>query len=234
MKDVFLLVPVSKNKKLGLMATSISGPSTCPETCALKSLGCYGNFGPINWIWKKTAGGEIGDNWKDFLNKIKSLPKNYSFRHNEVGDLPGDGVKINGRMLKELTSAIKHLAAYIYTHKPVLKGKAPRGVLAQNRRAIKEANKGGFTINISCDSLSEVDEACSLGIGPVVTILPVGSPNTQFTKGGNKVVICPNQRTGITCAQCMFCQKQRSVVVGFLACGAQKNKLSQKLVAKTV
>jgi hypothetical protein len=226
----YSLTPITKNVKLGLMATSISGEETCPDTCPLKdSRECYGKLGPLNWAWKKVSSGKNGVQWMTFLDKVRALPRNHKFRHNQVGDLAGENTDIDVVALFQLAEASKHLQAYTYTHKPVLNGKASKSVLKKNREAIQRVNELGFTINISCDSMKEVDEACNLGIAPVVVVLPMDAPETLYTEEGNKVVVCPAQSRNKTCADCMLCEKQRGVVVGFRAHGTKKNALHKVL-----
>lgn len=228
----YSLSPMTRNKKLGFMATSISGEQTCPDSCALKaSKMCYGKLGPLNWVWGKVSDGRNGMDWDSFIAAIRSLPKGHKFRHNQVGDLPGFNLSIDTVSLFQLAEASSHLQAYTYTHKPVLKGKADKPTLEVNRNAIRECNNLGFTVNLSCDSIDEVDEALNLGIGPVTTVLPMDAPETQFTSEGNKVVVCPAQSKGRTCADCMLCQKQRGVVVGFRAHGTKKTQLNKVLTA---
>jgi hypothetical protein len=50
----------------------------------------------------------------------------------------------------------------------------------------------------------------------------------MVTPGGHKVIVCPAQRLGskATCATCGLCQKQRAVIVGFLAHGTQARAAS--------
>lgn len=221
--------PLTRNEKLGFMATSMSPKQTCPDSCALKVKGCYAQAGRLNINWERLSRGEYGLSFDELLSGLKKLPKGFGFRHNQAGDLCGDNLLIDTKKLSQLTSAVSHLHAYAYTHKPVLKGKAHPATLKKNRKAIKKANDEGFTVNVSCDRMNEVDEALSLGIAPAVVVLPINAPKTQFTKGGNKVIVCPNQVSGVTCADCMLCHKQRSVTVGFRAHGVSKGAVDRML-----
>jgi len=220
---LYHLSRITENSKLGFMAASTSSNETCPDSCAFKKAGCYGLAGGIQFHWSKVSKGLRGDNFNDFLNKFKEFPKNFPFRYGQVGDLPGKNLNNDTKKLNSLVKACSHLKSWAYTHKPVLKGKAKQSILIKNRKAIKEANKNGFTINLSCDNLKEVDAAIKLKIAPVVVVLPMGTTGATMTKGGNKVIICPAQTTQTTCSKCQLCQKQRSVVVGFLPHGTGKN-----------
>lgn len=227
------LSKVTENVKLGFMAASMSSRETCPDTCPMKKDGCYASYGPINWVWGKLTRGAIGKSFDDLIEGLKKLPKSFPFRMNQAGDLPGVNCRIDSGKLSRLVSATSHLKAWTYTHKPVFTSKlASAKVVKANRIAIKSANDNGFTVNISTNKLSEVDSAIALGIGPVVTILPLGSPNTVFTAKGAKVVKCPAQyKDGVTCATCLLCEKSnRSVAVGFEAHGAKKKLVSSESI----
>jgi hypothetical protein len=121
--------------------------------------------------------------------------------------------------LKTLVDANKGRRGFTYTHKPCEENE-------NNRDAVREANKGGFTINLSGNSLSHADRLADLNIGPVVSIVPHGTANTFYTPAGRKGIVCPaQQRDDITCANCQLCSRvNRSVIVGFLPHGASKAK----------
>jgi len=93
---------------------------------------------------------------------------------------------------------------------------------------VRQANERGFTVNLSADNLAEADELKAADCGPVVVVLPIDSPLAMSTPNGHKVVVCPAQRPGsaATCASCGLCQRQRSVIVGFLAHGTQARAAS--------
>jgi hypothetical protein len=136
------------------------------------------------------------------------IPSGTYWRHNQAGDLPGAGDKINPVQLRELAQANRGRHGWTYTHKPLR---------ANNVAAIKEANAAGFTVNISANSPSEADTAVDAGAGPVVCIVPPGTAPVSWTPRGRKIVVCPaTQREGVTCASCRLCARAaRSVIVGF-------------------
>jgi hypothetical protein len=113
---------------------------------------------------------------------------------------------------------------FTYTHKPVLDSQS--GPIEENRKAIASANAQGLTINLSANGLNHADKLAGLGIGPVTTLLPYEDKRNTTTPHGRKVVVCPAQtREGTTCSTCGLCQRaERSVIIGFLPHGAQKQK----------
>jgi len=163
--------------------------------------------------------------WSGFCSEVESLPEETFWRHNQAGDLPGTGDRIDLVALAKLAQANTGRRGFTYTHKPVT---GPHG--ADNAKAIAEANARGFTINLSADNLSEADELSALNIGPVVVVLPesVHGNVTITTPAGRRVSVCPaTYRDEVTCASCQLCQRvSRKTIVGFPAHGASRRKAS--------
>lgn len=224
---MFHLSPQTRNSKIGNVHVSTSDKRTCPDSCPLKGAGCYASSGPMAIHWNKVSKGDRGDSWKDFLLKISALPKGDKFRHNQAGDLPGENEEIDSEKLNELSDVIRNrkLHAYTYTHKPLTDS---------NIFSIQNAIAKGFTVNVSADNLKEADDAVDKGL-PTVAVLPLDAPLTSYTPKGRKVIVCPAQRAGsaVKCDSCMLCAKsKRSVIIGFLAHGTSKHKITKRLNAE--
>lgn len=201
------------------MAVSTSNKETCPTACVLKGAGCYAENYHLNLHWDKVSNGERGTGYSDFLLQLKALPKGSAFRHNQAGDLVGSGNTINSQALQGITKATKRLQAFTYTHYPVINN-------LHNQIAVKEANDNGFTVNLSANNLSEVDDLLKLNIAPVAVVMSPNSSKVTITSGGNKIVICPAQTSKkTTCLDCMLCAKpDRSFAIGFLPHGTGAKK----------
>ena len=212
----------SGNRKTGCMPVSTSPSATCPASCPFKGKGCYAQGGPIAIHWAKVSSGQRGTVWSDFTSQISQLPANTIWRHNQSGDLRGSKNRINKTALNELVAANKGKLGYTYTHYSPL-GNTRYAKL--NRQAIKAANKNGFTINVSAESLEQADRILDLNIGPVVLTVASNAQNTT-TKKGRKVVICPAQKSNTTCGQCKLCAKSdRKVIVGFRSHGFRSKQV---------
>ena len=215
------LTKISNNAKTGPIAVSTSSKSTCPDDCPIKEKGCYADSGPLKLHWDKISAGTRGVSFDDFLLQVQALPINSEYRHNQAGDLPGEHGQIDAPKLARLTATIKKrkLKAFTYSHYNVLTN-------LNNRLAIKQANDQGFTINLSANHISEVDNLLALNIAPVAVIMPINAPKVSYTAAGNKVVICPAQTNDETrCIDCMLCaKKDRSFSVGFLPHGTGAKK----------
>jgi hypothetical protein len=136
--------------------------------------------------------------------------------------LPGDGEDIDLQHLAGLIRANKGRKGFTYTHyNPIAND--------WNFQSINLANVNGFTVNLSANNLEHADALASLDIGPVVTLLPIDSPNLSYTPQGRPVVICPAVTSdNVTCASCGLCQKvDRKSIVGFPVHGIAKKKAMQ-------
>jgi len=221
--QTYHLSPQSSNVKTGGIPVTTSPNTTCPTTsCPLRGKGCYAEQGPLAWHWRKVNEGKRGVAWLDFLILISSIAPGSLWRHNQAGDLPGDGDDIDSKMLSQLVRAQAGRRGWTYTHKPVV-GDSPQS--SGNRAAVRFANRNGFRVNLSADTLSEADELAEVDCGPVVVVLPSDSPHTVKTPAGRKVVVCPAQRGDVTCADCGLCAASRSVIVGFLAHGRSAKRV---------
>lgn len=203
------LTRVSSNRKTGPIPVSTTSSESCPSTCPLRNAGCYAAVGYTSIQWSKVDSGERGKDWKGFVSEVRKLPRGQVWRHNVAGDLPHTNGKINPEDLTELVAANRGRRGFTFTHH------LPK--LGDNAQLIREANEGGFTINLSANHLDEVDELVDMKIGPAVTVLPSDAERVTVTPGGNRVIVCPAvQRDEVTCASCQLCSKaDRKVVIGF-------------------
>jgi hypothetical protein len=212
----------SGNRKLGGLPASTTDRASCPSTCSFRNRGCYAEFHNARVHWDNV--GRRGMTWRAFCREVAGLPKGTLWRHNEAGDLPGLGDDLDVEALGELVEANRGRRGFTFTHKH-----------GPDRYEVLEwANLEGFTINLSADSLEEADELfqsdSDLSIaGPVAVVLPHDSPDTgNFTPAGRRVVVCPAQTHGMTCAECQLCAKPfRRSIVGFRAHGQYKNLVTE-------
>ena len=208
----------SHNAKTGPMPVTTSTAATCPDSCPLKSGGCYAKTSFLAMHWAKVTRGARGDSFRDFLGKIREIPKGTLWRHNQAGDLPGRGDNIAKGDLLRLARAAKGTRGFSYTHKPPT---------AKNLSAIRQATREGFTINLSGNSLSHADRLSRHGL-PVVAVLPSDAVKVKnlTTPQGRRVVVCPATRSEyINCSTCGLCQRgSRDYIIGFPAHGSQSEK----------
>jgi hypothetical protein len=118
-------------------------------------------------------------------------------------------------MFAELVAANSGKRGFTYTHKHV----SP-----ENLVAIRAANRNGFTINLSANTLEEADILAGRKAGPVVVILPANSAyrHVEHTLEGRTVIIYPESyREDLQCINCGLCaDPTRTAIIGFPAHGA--------------
>jgi hypothetical protein len=211
----------SRNAKTGPIPVTLTSAGTCPPSCGFFGKGCYAEQHLTGHHWRETSRGE-GLTWDEFCARVSELPEGQVWRHNEAGDLPGTGEHIDTLKLFQLVTANLGRRGFTYTHKPVFSH--------HNQSAIHEANRNGFTVNLSADSLEQADDYKMLGIAPVVVTLPSDAPAHQKTPLGHHVIVCPADGEAVTCASCELCANaKRKVIVGFLVHGNVKEILTERM-----
>jgi len=201
------LTLVSSNAKTGPIPVSTSSACTCSDACPFKANGCYADSGPLKLHWSKVTSGQRGFDWSAFLAKVRTFPSGQLWRHNQAGDLPGVGDKVDAKALRELVDANVGKRGFTYTHKPLTDS---------NLSAIRSANERGFIVNLSANSVSHADQLAKTGL-PVAAVVPADSADRFTTPEGNRVVVCPAQRVdSLSCDKCRLCAKgNRGFIVGF-------------------
>ena len=200
----------SSNKKTGPIPVTTTEQSSCAPTCPFIGKGCYAKSGPLALHWRKVSAGERGTDWQGLCDFIQALPDRQVWRHNQAGDLPHTFGDIDHALMAHLVVANTGKRGYTYTHHVLNK---------HNVDIIKRANRQGFTINASTESLSAADDAIKQGL-PAVVVVPNNQPVPECTPDGRKVVLCPAQSRDTNCADCKLCSHaKRTCVVAFQAHG---------------
>ena len=215
------LSPKSSNVKTGPIPVSTSSRDTCPTDCAMRQ-GCYASTGPLALHWSAVSNGSRGTDWNAFCASIDALPDGQLWRHNQAGDLPGNGHTVDPVALGDLVRSNIGKRGFTYSHYRD----------ADSLAWIKHANAWGFTVNLSANDLSDADTLADTQAGPVVVVLPSTQNQNTVTPKGRRVVVCPaTQREDVSCATCQLCQRQREVIVGFPAHGTKRRVIDIKLAA---
>jgi hypothetical protein len=168
------------------------------------------------------SAGTRGTDWNGFVSSIESLPDGQLWRHNQAGDLPGNGHTVDPVALGKLVAANCGKRGFTYSHYRD----------ADSLQWIRHANNWGFTVNLSANDLQDADTLADTGAGPVVVVLSSTQSTNTVTPKGRRVVVCPaTQRDDVSCATCQLCQRQRDTIVGFPAHGTRKRVIDIKLSA---
>ncbi len=224
----FHITARSDNQKTGPLVVTTSGKQTCWSGCPFFVTGCYAAGGPLAIHWAKISAGDRGLTWADFLADLKAALIRSPFkiwRHNQAGDLPGLGNKIDRRAVLQLAKASKAAGktGFTYSHKPILPGQDPAA--RANLATIKAAIAAGLIVNASANNLQHADKIADLGL-PVCVTVPESTPERFTTPAGRRGIVCPAQtRDNISCATCGLCSRPgRAVLIGFRFHGSQARK----------
>lgn len=211
----------SGNVKTGPIPVSTTTRDTCPVDCAMRAA-CYASSGPLALHWNAVSSGTRGTDWSGFVQSIAALPDGQLWRHNQAGDLPGNGHTVDPVALGLLVHANIGKRGFTYSHYRD----------ADSLQWIRHANAWGFTVNLSANDLSDADTLADTGAGPVVVVLSSTQSTNTVTPKGRRVVVCPaTQREDVSCATCQLCQRQRDTIVGFPAHGTKRRVIDIKLAA---
>ncbi len=206
----------SSNVKVGKIPVTTSSKVTCPSACPLLDNGCYASAGfHTNLHWDKVTEGSRGTPLAGLCDSVSALPEGQLWRHNVAGDLIGDSETnvIDEGALEALTLANKGRRGFTYTHYPIGTG--------DNRRAVHNANRGGFTVNISTNTVKEaLDTQRATGLPTVTIVAP------EYWDKGNRVgnvLRCPAEASEtITCKSCQLCQRsERKDIIAFTVHGTK-------------
>ena len=204
------LTKKSGNSKVGPIPVSTTSADTCPPTCPLLA-NCYASGGPLALHWRKVTAGERGHALGEFLEQLRGIEPGTPFRHNQAGDLPGADGELAAEDCRQFGAAAAHLGGWSYTHyRPT----------ARNLPILRELSES-ITINLSADTMADVDRLATAGLPMVVTV-PSNHPEQSTTPKGRRVYVCPNQTREITCAECMLCENRHPgrPTIAFRAHGA--------------
>lgn len=238
MEQKFLITRKSENVITGSMMVTTSPRSSCPTSCPLRKGGddyragaCYAENGFLGaYIWTMLDRTPVSGSFRkgrivvrsldDLTTAIREQPEGAIWRHNQAGDLAMDEYgAIDAEGLSEIVRANQGRCGFTFTHHDVLTHDG-------NREAVASANRNGFTINLSGNSLDHADELADLEIGPVTAVVEARQLDNLETPKGRKVVICPARRKeGVTCKTCRLCQRQRDFIIGFPATGRKADRL---------
>lgn len=136
---------------------------------------------------------------------VQSLAPGAAIRHHVSGDVYNSDGSLDWAYFERLVQAHEarpDVRGWLYTHAPLV------DFLRMQARAAGTS----LAVNWSCDDLGEAQEQQDAGVVGLTAVLPKG---TTRAKG---VVICPEQTSGIPCAECRLCWKSdRKAIVGFIA-----------------
>jgi hypothetical protein len=183
----YSLTRKSSNKKTGPIPVSTTSADTCPAACPFKGAGMLcGRLSRSKWRWDEVTRGERGGTLEAFCADVAALPAGQFWRHNQAGDLPGDGERNRRGRARRRSSLANNGQARVYVH-PLQPGpEAP-----ERGRNFASRTRAGFTVNLSANNLEHADELAALDVGPVAVVLPAAfDARKTTTPAGRPVAQC--------------------------------------------
>jgi len=184
-------VSSSSDVKIGRVLASYSPKDTCPDSCSLKSGGCY--------AWGLFYIGILGNKISDGRIKIRSLKEALKkskadckiARHRVAGDIVGDVQQTLKECVEVEQAGLINIG---YTH----------------HWKAEEAQPLKSRFRASCQTIEEVEEARSMGWSATL-IVPQETPRTMILPNGEKAFVCPARhnvpnKRDITCNDCTLCK----------------------------
>ena len=210
-------------RKLGNIVVSYSPKSSCPDTCTLKTGGCY--------AWDLYYMRIMGDKIETGLQTVKGVKKKFHIRslsealkkraavckvvrHRVAGDIIGD---VKNTVADCITIAKEGLTNIGYTH----------AWREEESQPLKEYFRA------SCQTMEEVKEARQNGWAATVIFTESIGKGKQIIDG-QTVVMCPidDYKKSVTCNSCRLCRvddKTKDITVGFKIHGNGAKKNSHKV-----
>jgi len=217
----------STNKKTGSIPVSTTTAKTCPTTCPFNNSnagGCYADSGPLAIHWRKVTAKERGNSFAHFLVQIENFKSGQMWRHNQAGDLPGNGKKLDKKACDDLSKANKGKKGYTYTHYDPS--------LYNNSKVIQSMNNAGFTVNLSGNNAAHAIELKKkYKSAPVVSVVSSNhfdNRKNSYKKNSVHFVRCPaDYNDKVNCKSCKLCaMPTRKSVICFPAHGTGKKRIN--------
>jgi len=207
------LVPKTNNAKTGKVAATYITGDTCPDRCPFLSI-CYANQGTMGNSPFKIADKYGNSNLELTADGIRSLPTGSLVRHAVSGEPTEEYVQAMGAAHEDRPDTL----GWTYLHS-----------WPDRSPAEFPAN---LVPNASCETTEELQKATANGWDTVLVASGEDDPIIGTKVAGKRVIVCPNQTRGVTCAECKLCMKRdRAVTIAFIPHGASR-KVSQAVIDK--
>ncbi len=209
-----MVVAKSQNVKLGRSAATYVSQSSCPDSCALKSNGCYAEHGPVAWSTTSKVNGTTRrpvDLARVEARLIDELPGDRPLRVHTVGDCRTDAAARVVSAAMERYSERGNTFAWTYTHA---------------WREVKRDSWGSASVLASTESVAGIRAARARGYAAAIIVAE--SPSERLYKtDGEKVIPCPAEAGKTTCDECGLCTRtdflfRNRISISFAAHGARK------------
>lgn len=214
-----MVIALSDNAKVGSVAATYAPTlQTCPETCALRSNGCYAETGHVKYtndrLIRELAGLD-GDTiaaleGAAIADMSSIVPEGRPLRIHVSGDCTTDK---RARLVSGGAAAWRG-PVWSYTHA---------------WRSVSRASWGRVSVLASVESIPAAKQALARGYAPAIVTGPHPADGRAYDRDGIKVIPCPRQTRGVICTDCRLCWNDRALIergaaIAFEVHGAGKKR----------
>lgn len=206
-------VPKTNNKKTGKVAATYITGDTCPDRCPFLGV-CYANQGTMGNTPFRIADKHGTEDLSRTADGIRALPEGALVRHAVSGEPTPEYVAEIGAAHEDRPDTLGW--TYLHSWPDRSPAEFPENMVP----------------NASCETRDEVEKAIGNGWDTVLVATGEEDELIGSVVAGKRVIVCPNQTRGVTCADCRLCMKRdRAVTIAFLPHGAHR-KVSEAVSAK--
>ncbi len=218
-KRAVYAVETTANPKLGLVSATYVAQQTCPDSCPFLDHGCFAQNGflggnivkPLNrGVATEMTRLEIA---QQEANMIDGLSGERDLRLHVVGDsTTTDGTRALAAAARRYSS--KHgRAVWTYSH---------------GWRSLSRKSWGSISVLASCETTGDIADARRRGYATAI-VVPEHRTKRLYRVGRAKILPCPEQTSGVSCADCRLCMRDdylhdAGITIAFAAHGSVGSK----------
>lgn len=206
-------VAKTNNAKTGKVAATYITGDTCPDRCPFLGM-CYANQGTMGNSPFRIADKHGSEDLTRTADGIRALPEGALVRHAVSGEPTPEYVQVMGQAHEDRPDTLGW--TYLHSWPDRTPAEFPTNLVP----------------NASCETKEEIEKAIGNGWDTVLVATGEDDDLIGSVVSGKRVIVCPNQTRGVTCAECKLCMKRdRAVTIAFLPHGASR-KVSEAVVSK--
>ena len=211
-------VELSANRKIGSVSATYAPQSTCPTTCAYLGAGCYAEHGRVGIATRQLAAAADGMALDDIARAeaaaIDRLSGSRPLRLHVVGDCSTDSAANIVSAAADRFTARQGAAVWTYTHA---------------WRTVQRASWQGVSVRASCETLDDVTAARARGYSAAMVVNEHPADGRAYDTAAGRVVPCPEQTRGTSCAECQLCWNHPAAIIAFAAHGPRADMVRAAL-----
>lgn len=220
-----LLTMSSENAKLGKGCATTYTPiaNTCPASCPLRGAGCYAQAGHTA-IHLKRLETSLDGLSPEALAHIEASEIVDAARSGRVKQ--GTPLRLHtfgdcrtAEAARILGDACRHWPGPVWTYTHAWRD-VPRSAWG---------DAPNLSVLASLDSASDIRAANLQGYDMTAIVVAEHAGPKAYAVEGGRVVPCPNQTLGKTCAECRLCFGEHPIAIAFAAHGAGAGKALREL-----